>query len=105
MSPSRLSHQATAHAAAPSVVATPVACFSIQAAAEPSVMPRVLELFAKRGLVPTRWHSVVAGDGESELTIDVQVAGVERPLGDLIARGLRQVVSVRSVLTTEKRLA
>ena len=28
-----------------------VACFSIQAEAEPGVMPRVMELFAKRGLV------------------------------------------------------
>ena len=32
-------------------------CFSIQAAAEPGVMPRVLELFAKRNLVPERWVS------------------------------------------------
>ena len=32
-------------------------CFSVQARAEPGVMPRVLELFAKRGLVPQNWHS------------------------------------------------
>ena len=37
------------------------ACFSVQARAEPGVMPRVLELFAKRGLVPQRWHSAAAG--------------------------------------------
>ena len=29
------------------------ACFSVHARAEPGVMPRVLELFAKRGLVPS----------------------------------------------------
>jgi hypothetical protein len=29
-----------------------VACFSIHAEAEPGVRPRVLELFAKRGIVP-----------------------------------------------------
>ena len=32
-------------------------CFSVHAAAEPGVMPRVLELFAKRGLVPHKWQS------------------------------------------------
>ena len=39
----------------------PTACFSVAAAAEPGVMPRVLELFAKRGLVPTHWCSRVSG--------------------------------------------
>ena len=43
-------------------------CFSVQARAEPGVMPRVVELFAKRGLVPQRWHSAVSGEA---LTIDV----------------------------------
>ena len=37
------------------------ACFSVQAVADPSVMPRVLELFAKRGLIPARWHSDLGG--------------------------------------------
>src|SRR5258706_15909620 len=48
-------------------------CFSVQAAAEPGVMPRVLELFAKRGLVPQKWQSAVSG---TVLTIDVQIGGV-----------------------------
>ena len=43
-------------------------CFSVQAAAEPGIMPRVLELFAKRGLVPQKWHSTVSG---TALAIDV----------------------------------
>ena len=34
------------------------ACFSVHAHADPGVMPRVLELFAKRGLVPSAWHSI-----------------------------------------------
>ena len=37
--------------------------FSIRALAEPGVMPRVLELFAKRGLVPQRWNSAVSDAG------------------------------------------
>ena len=37
----------------------PTACFSVVARAEPGVLPRVIELFAKRGLVPTRCHARV----------------------------------------------
>lgn len=83
-----------------------VACFSIQAEAEPGVMPRVMELFAKRGLVPRRWVSDVAGHGTSlgggELTIDVQVAGLAPETQGYIARCLRQVWGVGTVLTSER---
>ncbi len=87
-------------AAAPSIF-----CFSIQALAEPGVMPRVLELFAKRNLVPVRWHSDVLGAPGRDLAIDVQVEGVSAALGDYIARCLRQIPGVATVLTAEKRPA
>ena len=84
-------------------------CFSIQAAAEPGVMPRVLELFAKRNLVPERWVSGVHGpahhgraEREPELMIDLQVAGLTRQDMDYLARCLAQITDVRSVLTSEK---
>jgi len=60
-------------------------------------MPRVLEVFAKRGLTPELWHSAVARPG-SRLTIDIEVAG----LGDAaeyVANCLRQVTGVELVLT------
>jgi acetolactate synthase small subunit len=82
-------------AAAPLTVA-----FSVQARAEPGVMPRVVELFAKRGLVPQKWHSTAAGPS---LTIDVQVGGLDRDLGDYIARCMRQIIGVETVLTVETR--
>ncbi len=81
------------------------ACFSVFARAEPSVMPRVLEVFAKRGMVPTMWHSTVCGAAGEELHIDLQVADLDRTLADLLARSLRQLVSVECVLTSEKRYA
>jgi len=93
----------------PAVAAETVYCFSILAEAEPGVMPRVLELFAKRGLTPTRWHSDVTGPkkpGEGrELAIDVQVNGLDVATGDTIARCLRQVYQVETVLTSQKHLA
>ena len=65
-------------------------------------MPRVLELFAKRGLIPNRWHSDLGGRRQDELTIDLQVEGLGRDKAELIAHAIRQFVSVTSVLTSEK---
>jgi hypothetical protein len=91
-------------AALPAAVAehTPAATvsvsFSVHARAEPGVMPRVLELFAKRGLVPTRWHSAVAAPGLS-LAIDVEADGLDRDTADYVARCMRQIPGVDLVLT------
>jgi acetolactate synthase small subunit len=78
----------------------PAACFSIHAAAEPGVMPRVLALFAKRGLTPSSWVSRVSG---RDLVIDVQMRGLDPASAAYIAQCLRQIVSVNAVLTSEKR--
>jgi acetolactate synthase small subunit len=76
------------------------ACFAVHASAEPGVMPRVLELFAKRGLVPTSWHSRVAG---RDLTIDIQMTGLAGDAAEYVAACLRQIACVEVVLTSEKR--
>ncbi len=92
-------------AAAPAPRSEPAstACFAVHARAEPGVMPRVLELFAKRGLVPSSWHSTVAGTENRELTIDIQMRGMEAALADYVAACLRQIVGVDVVLTSRKR--
>ncbi|WPZ35261.1 hypothetical protein T8K17_03750 [Thalassobaculum sp. OXR-137] len=82
-----------------------VACFSITAEADPQVMPRVLELFAKRGLIPSRWHSDLSGRRRDELLIDLQVEGLGREKADLIGHAMRQMVPVLSVLISEKSYA
>ena len=79
-----------------------VACFSILADAEPGVMPRVLELFAKRGLVPQRWMSDRVGPRGEELSIDLQVGGLDQQTTDYIANCLRQIWGVQTVMTSEK---
>jgi acetolactate synthase regulatory subunit len=71
--------------------------FSVQARAEPGVMPRVLQLFAKRGLVPNLWHSAVVRPG-TRLTIDIEVAGLG-DTADYVASCLRQIAGVELVLT------
>src|SRR5438876_7970673 len=79
------------------------ACFSVHAHAEPGVMPRILELFAKRGLVPSAWHSSTCGTDGAELAIDIQMRGLGRDVADYIAACLRQIAFVEVVLTSEKR--
>jgi hypothetical protein len=73
--------------------------FAVYAEAAPDVMPRVLEQFAKRNLVPTRWYSAVVEGLSPELQIDVRVEGVEDHLAGHIARSLEKVVNVRQVVT------
>jgi len=65
-------------------------------------MPRVLEFFAKRGLVPSAWQSSTSGTDEAELTIDIQMRGLGRDVTDYIAACLRQIAFVEVVLTSEK---
>ena len=87
---------------APAPAPQPVFCFSVLADAEPGVMPRVLELFAKRGLVPWRWVSDVSGPGGCDLSIGVQVSGLTPETHAYLARCLRQIWGVHTVLTSEK---
>jgi hypothetical protein len=68
-------------------------------------MPRVLQLFSKRGLTPTRWHSDVTGPKGCDLSIDIQVYGLDVATGDYNARCLRQVFQVETVLTSQKHVA
>ena len=76
-------------------------CYSLLARPEPGVMPRVVELFAKRGLVPQKWHSAAS---PSALSIEVQMGGLDHDVADYIGRCMRQIVGVETVLTSETRL-
>ncbi|MBL6945727.1 MAG: hypothetical protein ISR47_03720 [Rhodospirillales bacterium] len=79
------------------------ACYSVHAPSDPSVMPRVLEVFTRRGLIPSVWHSTLCGAQAEEIQIDVQVAGIEPRMAELVAQALRQLVCVGCVMTSEKR--
>ena len=78
------------------------ACFSVRARAEPGVMPRVLELFAKRGLVPSFWQSSTSGSDRSQLAINIQMRGLGSETIDYIAACLRQIAFVEVVVTSRK---
>jgi acetolactate synthase regulatory subunit len=75
--------------------------FSLKARSEPGVMPRVLELFAKRGLVPRKFHSTTFGPGGGALKIDLEMGGIEPGSVDYIANCMRGIVGVEAVLTAD----
>lgn len=79
-----------------------VACFSVHAFADPGAMPRVLEVFAKENLTPTRWMSAVDAD---RLVIDIQMQGLPAERTEYFARLLRRMPMVDVVLTSAKSLA
>ncbi|HJU18618.1 MAG TPA: hypothetical protein VJ770_19370 [Stellaceae bacterium] len=62
-------------------------------------MPRLLGLFAKRGLVPAFWRSAVSRD-ERDLVIEIEMRNLADEMTDYIAASMRQVVGVDVVLTS-----
>jgi acetolactate synthase small subunit len=78
------------------------ACFSVTAQAAPGVLPRVLEYFAKRGLVPDRLE---ARRGGGELVVDIQVINMDPERAHYIGRCLDRIFEVDRVLVSEKRYA
>ncbi len=80
--------------------ALPTFCMTVRTLADPGALPRVLEIFAKRGMVPAKLFSVVTA--ADELTVDLQVNGLDEAQGDLIASQLRSQVGIETVLTSVK---
>jgi acetolactate synthase small subunit len=79
-----------------------VSCYAVEGAADPGLLPRVLELFVKRGLVPDRCFAQCHGRQGDQLLIDLQIAGLDAQSADNIARALRQIPMVTAVLTSDK---
>ncbi|MCW5737734.1 MAG: hypothetical protein KIS73_26680 [Enhydrobacter sp.] len=67
-------------------------CF--EADTEPGVLPRALELFAKRGLVPNRVFAQAADDA---LSVEIEVEGLAAETAEHVGRSLGQIVGVRAV--------
>lgn len=85
------------HDAAPDV-----SCFHVVAEAHPGTVGRLLQVIAKRGLVPSYLHSVLSGRRGDELAVDLQVGGLDDAARALVAAQLRALVAVRTVLTSVK---
>jgi acetolactate synthase regulatory subunit len=81
--------------------------YVVSADADPGLMPRVLQLIAKRGLVPSECHAFTRrgneAGGQARMTIEFKVAGLERVAAAHVAACLRQLFGVDSVLHLTER--
>ena len=83
------------------------ACFSVTADTDPGTFPRVIELFAKRGLTPLKCHSSQTHmnanmEIDTQQVIDIQMTGMDQALANKIGASLRQTYGVFSVLLSTK---
>ncbi len=72
--------------------------FLLQGPADPGLLPRLLEPFAKLGTVPTRVHATrEAGDG-TEMNVDLRLGDVPSRTAELIEIALRRVIGVSALI-------
>ncbi len=83
----------------------PAVTFTVRATRAPDVLPRVLELFAKRNLVPDRWTSRRVGENRDRLVFEIEMDAMERRLADYMAASMLQIVNVESAVAEEVALA
>ena len=74
------------------------ACFAIRAVAEPGILPRLIELFAKRDLVPSALWVARVGPGRAFMLVDIHIDGLAPDFREIVAETMRQMVSVERVL-------
>lgn len=72
--------------------------YFVVAAADPGVAPRLVEPFAKLGLVPSRLHLSTEDGAGQEISADLRVCRVDAMTAHLIGKALRRVVGVRQVI-------
>ena len=71
--------------------------YRMTADCDPGLLPRVLEVFAKRSLVPDTLRAGRRADGDG-LSIELRIAAIEPAKARHIAACLRESVGVRTVL-------
>lgn len=73
--------------------------FSLVGDADPGTLPRVLELVAKRGLVPFSFTSRVVGD---RMEMAMEVIGMAHAESNHVANCLRQIPTVAEVTMSDR---
>jgi len=71
--------------------------FSVWAVADPGMMSSLMELWARRGLVPDRWYGVRDEVSGTYVDIDIKSSETEQ------AFAMRAIFCVSQFLTWEKR--
>mgnify|MGYP001371844639 CR=1 FL=1 len=74
--------------------------FTVRAQPTPDVLLRVLDVFARRNLVPERWASLRTGPERAHLVFEIEIADMAEPVAERIAASMRQIVNVDSVVAS-----
>lgn len=80
------------------------AVFTIQAAADPGLLPSAFGVLAKHGLVPSRWVGN-AHDGEERLYLKIEVDGMDDVDAHRLATAFRRIFCVETVVTDQRQNA
>jgi hypothetical protein len=72
--------------------------FFVTAEADPGLASRLVEPFAKLGLIPARVHMSTEDRTGEEISADLRVADVTPLTAHLIDKALRRIVGVRQVI-------
>lgn len=75
------------------------AMFFVSAESDPGLLPRLVEPFAKLGLVPDRVHADREAHADRNLNVDLRIAEVTPRHAHLLEKALRSVIGVRSVIS------
>ena len=71
--------------------------FQVDADASPGLLPRLLQPFARRDLMPDYFHSVQA---DGVVSVGIRMDAMPSEMVHLVAGNLWQVVGVRHVVTS-----
>lgn len=78
------------------------ALFFVTADADPGMVPRLVEPFAKLGIVPARVHISGEYGSGGEFSADLRASGVSRQDAHLIDKALARIVGVRRVIAVTR---
>ena len=74
-------------------------CFSVQAEATPGLLPRLIQPFARRDLLPDSFTAERHGD---DLRVEIAMARMPAEMVHLVEGNLRQIVGVTVVSTCQE---
>ncbi len=77
--------------------------YTLTAIPDPSVMSRVLELFAKRNLVPDYFSGALVQSQDPVLEMTVELAGLDEQLTGYLGRCMEQITYVLAVQVCDRR--
>lgn len=89
----------------PTTFLKPAARFYVSAVADPGILPRVIQVFAKRGMIPNRIDITPIHPASSEIMLDIQIDDLEDHCPHHMAEVLRQIIGVESTCIAERQLS